>query len=94
MNKAFEWLRKEVEANSVECGGAKIISLHQVRILINRAENMLGSEREITHPKCISCENYAGEYLVPPICYLCCKGIEDNFKAKEEDSNENSGSKS
>lgn len=33
--------------------------------------------------RCDTCDNFADENIVPPICYLCCKGLEDNYKAKE-----------
>ena len=34
--------------------------------------------------RCDTCDNYTSEEIVPPICYFCCKGMEDNYKAKEE----------
>lgn len=41
MKREFNWLRGEIEANSVECGGAKIIDMHTVRTLINKTESKL-----------------------------------------------------
>lgn len=32
--------------------------------------------------RCDTCTHYIADE-VPPICYMCCKGIEDNYKAKE-----------
>ena len=37
-----------------------------------------------SHVRCLTCKHYDGEYNVPPICYLCCKGYEDNYEKKEE----------
>ena len=40
IKEIFNWLREEIEANSVECGGADIIGTHRVRTLVNKAESM------------------------------------------------------
>lgn len=40
--------------------------------------------REIADKRCIACDYYVGEEIVPPICYFCCKGLEDNYKKKGE----------
>ena len=37
-----------------------------------------------TNIRCLTCANYPNEKEVPPICYFCYKGIEDNYRAKEE----------
>ena len=39
MEKVFDSLRKEIEENAADVGGAKVIGLHQVRIIINKAES-------------------------------------------------------
>ena len=39
MKQRFEWLREEIEANSVDVSGADIIGAHRVRCLINTAES-------------------------------------------------------
>ena len=33
--------------------------------------------------RCVTCANYDGEEIVDNICYLCWKGFEDNYKARE-----------
>ena len=35
--------------------------------------------------RCDTCTHYTSEEIVPPICYFCCKGMEDNYKAREEE---------
>lgn len=39
---------------------------------------------ESNHARCLTCINYINDNIVPPICYFCCKGIEDNYVMKEE----------
>lgn len=34
--------------------------------------------------RCDTCIHYTSEEIVPPICYFCCKGMEDNYKEREE----------
>ena len=34
--------------------------------------------------RCDTCTHYTSEEIVPPICYFCCKGLENNYKAREE----------
>ena len=46
----FEWLRNEIEAHSVRCGGANIIDLHKVRTLVNKAEENYKSDYCEWHP--------------------------------------------
>ena len=45
--------------------------------------------KEYAEPKepsrCVTCANYDGEEIVDNICYLCCKGFEDNYKQREEE---------
>lgn len=38
MKQIFDWLREEIEANSVTVGGADIIGSHMARVLVNQAE--------------------------------------------------------
>ena len=35
--------------------------------------------------RCDTCIHFTDEEIVPPICYFCCKGMEDNYKAREEE---------
>ena len=39
MNQILDNLRAEVEQGSVSCGGVKLIDMHKVRTLINKAES-------------------------------------------------------
>ena len=41
MKQIFNWLREEVEASAVRCGGARLLDMHTVRTLINKAEMMV-----------------------------------------------------
>ena len=36
-----------------------------------------------THSRCDTCTHNVAD-KVPPICYMCCKGIEDNYEQKGE----------
>lgn len=38
MKQIFDWLKEEIEANSVTVGGADIIGSHMARVLVNQAE--------------------------------------------------------
>ena len=64
------------------------------RILVRHWNNCVDVCKEIvqevakqyTEPvnkRCLTCANYDGEEIVDNICYLCCKGFEDNYVAKE-----------
>ena len=33
--------------------------------------------------RCDTCIHFVNEETVPPICYFCCKGMEDNYKVRE-----------
>lgn len=46
MKQIFEWLREEIEANSVDVGGTNIISMHRARILVNKAEEKWEKEHK------------------------------------------------
>ena len=35
--------------------------------------------------RCDTCTHYTSEEIVPPICYFCCKGLENNYKARESE---------
>ena len=85
MEKVFNWLREEVEANSVDCGGADIISLHRVRVLINQAEREWEKKNSKAPARCLTCARYTDNDKVDNICYLCCKGIEDSYVEKRCD---------
>ena len=43
-----------------------------------------GAKKQPKEPiRCLTCTHYIADE-VPPICYLCCKGIEDNYKKRGE----------
>ena len=84
MKEIFDWLRENIEANSVECGGADIIGLHRVRVLINQTETMVEQDCcEYMHVQgvgyCSSgCGGYAHDYILVSewkFCPHCGKRI-------------------
>lgn len=46
-------------------------------------KQILDNAREIADKRCLTCDHYVGEEIVPPICYFCCKGLEDNYVEKK-----------
>ena len=38
MKQIFDWLREEIEANSVDVGGTELITMHRARVLVNQAK--------------------------------------------------------
>ena len=58
MRQTFDNLRAEIEERSVVCGNAKIIDLHIVRTLINKAESKWEERNIAKKPlvnKCPTC---------------------------------------
>ena len=33
--------------------------------------------------RCDTCTHFVNDDTVPPICYFCCKGLEDNYVARD-----------
>ena len=82
MKEILNNLRTAVEESAVSCGGVKIIDAHKVRVLINKAEAEWEKEYGKEPSRCDTCTHDVVN-KVPPICYLCSKGIEDNYTKKE-----------
>lgn len=94
MNQIFDWLRKKMQErirlyqtldtteNTVDVA---IKETERFIEYINEAEAKLRESEKFKESisKCNTCSHYIGN-IVPPICYFCCKGIEDNYVAKEE----------
>ncbi len=72
MKQIFEWLREEIEANSVDVGGTNIISMHRARILVNKAEEKWEEKQFAKKPlvnKCPSCHKTV--FYVENYCPNC-----------------------
>lgn len=41
------------------------------------------AEKPKAPSRCDTCTHYIAD-VVPPMCYMCCKGIEDNYEQKGE----------
>ena len=52
---------------------------------INTVQEVAKEYGRIHLNRCDTCIHYTSEEIVPPICYFCCKGMEDNYKAREEE---------
>ena len=72
MKQIFSDLKAEIEERSVACGGTKILDLHTVRCLINRAESKLEEKHFAKKPlvnKCPSCSKTV--FFVENYCPNC-----------------------
>ena len=58
MKQIFEWLREEIEANSVDVSGTDIIGTHRARCLINTAESMWEKD-------CCEWKKYEADIIFP-----------------------------
>ena len=80
--------RLEERRNDVVCMDdddyfmGKSSGFEEAKEIVQEVAKEYGYCKKLT--KCDSCVQYISEELVPPICYFCCKGIEDNYERKGE----------
>lgn len=83
MRQIFESLREQIKDNSTEVGTAKIISMHNARILINKAEHKWESDHCATwkiKENDLFIQLHGTCYLVDEVkywkcCPYCCKKL-------------------
>ena len=78
IEKILERLREE-SFSSVEYG--RCIAVYRAIEIVQEVAKEHGRKLN----RCDTCTHYTSEEIVPPICYFCCKGMEDNYKAREEE---------
>ena len=74
----------DIRAKAIE-EFAKALLVNEVvdKSVVRRVAEQLKGEHGRTLNRCDTCIHYITD-KVPPVCYFCCKGMEDNYKAKEE----------
>ena len=77
--KDFEIARECENELAIQYHFGQLNAYNDIEVIIQQVANEHGK----TLNRCDTCTHYTSEEIVPPICYFCCKGMEDNYKARE-----------
>ena len=75
------WAESTFDEDGYLCDdGIQVVNLQTAKEIVQEVAKEYGYTRTLN--RCDSCIHYIAD-KVPPICYFCSKGMEDNYKARE-----------
>ena len=75
----IEKICEEIARRDSTDGTVKVFSGKEVIEIVKEVAKEHGRKLN----RCDTCTHFVNDETVPPICYFCSKGMEDNYKERE-----------